>query len=130
MTAVRGVAMRKIVAILVLAAGLAACGAISTLVDGFKFAKAVENDLEQDIGLRPTVGFNWHNGRLVVVTVAFPRLYDAKPVRELADLVRAAVRKEFKQTPENVELAFAIGATPPGTTAQAEQPHRQASLAQ
>ena len=36
--------MRKIIAILVLAAGLAACGAISTLVDGFKFAKAVEND--------------------------------------------------------------------------------------
>jgi hypothetical protein len=130
MTSVRSVTMRKVIAVLVLAAGLAACGAISTLVDGFKFAKAVENDLENDTGLRPSVGFNWHNGRLVVVTVAFPKLYDARPVRELADLVRAAVRKEFKQTPEDITLAFSIGATPPGTTAQAEHPHRQASLVQ
>jgi hypothetical protein len=128
MMAMRSVTLRKIIAILVLAAGLAACGAISTLVDGFKFAKAVENDLEQDTGLRPSVGFNWHNGRLVLVTVAFPKLYEAKPVRELADLVRTAVRKEFKQTPEDISLAFSIGATPPGTTAGAEPPHRQARL--
>ncbi|QDW41636.1 hypothetical protein FFI89_033655 [Bradyrhizobium sp. KBS0727] len=121
--------MRKIIAILVLASGLAACGMISTLVDGFKFAKAVANDLEQTTGLKPGVGFNWHNGRLVSVTVTFPKLYDAKPLRELADVVRAAVRKEFKQTPEDIVLGFSLGAQPPGTTAQAEQPRQQASLA-
>jgi hypothetical protein len=114
--------MHKTIAIIVLAAGLAACGVISTLVDGFKYAKAVESDLEQETGLRPGVGFNWHNGRLVSVTVTFPRLYDARPVRELADAVRAAVGKEFKQTPENIVLAFSLPAAP-GTTAQAGQTH-------
>jgi hypothetical protein len=114
--------MHKTLAIIALAAGLAACGVISTLVDGFKYAKAVESDLEQESGLRPGVGFNWHNGRLVSVTVTFPRLYDARPVRELADAVRTAVGKEFKQTPENIVLAFALPAAP-GTTAQAGQTH-------
>ena len=112
--------MHKTIAILVLAAGLAACGVVSTLVDGFKYVKAVATDLEQETGLRPEVGFNWHNGRLTSVTVTFPKLYDTKPLRELADTVRAAVVKEFKQTPETIVLAFSLGASPPGTVARAE----------
>ena len=121
--------MRKIIAIIVLASGLAACGAISTLMNGFKYAKAVESDLEQATGLRPGVGFNWHNGRLVLVTVTFPKLYDAKPVRELAEVVRTSVRKQFQQTPEDIELGFSLGTTAPDTAAEAEQPHQQAALA-
>jgi hypothetical protein len=35
--------------------------------------------------------------------------------------VRAAVGKEFRQTPENIVLAFSLGSTAPGRTAQAEQ---------
>jgi hypothetical protein len=111
--------MRRAAAILVLAAGLAACGPISTLVEGFKYAKAVETDLEEATGLRPGVGFNWHNGRLTSVTVIFPRLYDAKPLRELAEVTRAAVAKEFKQTPEHIVLSFSLDKTAPGTAARA-----------
>jgi hypothetical protein len=48
--------------------------------------------------------------------VRFPRLIGTKPVRELADMVRGAVTKEFKQTPENI--AFSLRAAP-GTPAQA-----------
>jgi len=121
--------MRKIIAIIVLATSLAGCGLISTFVNGFKYAEAVAVDLEQATGLKPGVGFNWHNGRLVRVTVTFPKLYDAKPVRELADVVRTSVRKQFKQTPEDIELGFSLGATAPDTSAQAEQPRQQASLA-
>src|SRR5450432_1048031 len=112
--------MHKTVAIVVLAAGLAACGVIDSLVDGLKYAKAVEADLEQETGSRPGVGFNWSNGRLTSVSVTFPRLIETKPVRELADTVRRAVAKEFKQTPENIVLAFSLRAVP-GTTAQAAQ---------
>ena len=115
--------MHKTIAILVLAAGLAACGVISTLVDGFKYAKTVETDLEEVTGLKPTVGFSWHNGRLTSVTVDFPKLYDARPLRELAEAVRSAVGKEFKQTPENIVLAFSLGKSAPDTAAQAGQTH-------
>jgi hypothetical protein len=54
------------------------------------------------------------------VSVTFPRLIETEPVRELADTVRKAVAKEFKQTPENIVLAFSLRAAP-GTTAQAGQ---------
>ena len=94
--------------VIVVTIGLAACDALSTMTEGFKYAKAVEGDVEQETGVKPQVGFNWTNGRLVQVTVAFPRLYETKPLRELAGVVRAAVTKEFKQAPENIVLAFTL----------------------
>ena len=118
--------MHKSIAIILLTLGLgltlglAACGVVSSLVDGVKYAHAVEADLEATTGIKPAVGFNWNNGRLASVTVAFPGLYDAKPIGELASSVRAAVTREFKQTPDNVVLAFNLGAAP-GKTAQAGQ---------
>jgi hypothetical protein len=112
--------VRKAIVILILAIGLPACGVVSTLVDGLKYAKAVEADLQEATGVKPDVGFNWHNGRLASVTVTFPRLYEAKPLGELAETTRTAVTKAFKQTPDNIVLAFALGAAP-GKTAQAGQ---------
>jgi len=101
--------MRRIAAILIIAASLAACGFFGELVDGWKHAKAVETDLEKSVGLKPHVGFKWSNGRLVLVTVSFPELYDKVPVRELAEVVRASVITQFRQRPENIELAFWLG---------------------
>src|SRR5262245_26992887 len=98
--------MSKVLAILIVALTLASCGVVNTMTEGFKQAQAVETDLETSTGLRPRVGFNWNNGRLTSVTVAFPRVHDGKPLPELADAVRAAVAKEFKQTPENIILSF------------------------
>ena len=111
-------AVYKSILILGLATGLAACGLISTLVDGLKYVKAVEADLLEVTGIKPEVGFNWNNGRLTLVSVTFPKLYDAKPLRELAEATRAAVVKEFKQTPDNIVLGFALGAEAPRRTAQ------------
>jgi hypothetical protein len=110
--------MFRIAALLAFAASLAACDMISTLIDGWKYAKAVEFGLEISNGMKPLVGFNWRNGRLVTVTVTFPRLYDAKPLRDVAETVRAAVGKEFKQTPEDIVLAFSLGNSGAGTVAQ------------
>jgi hypothetical protein len=96
---------------------------LSTFVDGIKYAKAVEDDLEQLTGLKPGVGFNFNNGRLQSGTVTFPRLYDAKPVGDLAEATRAAVKKEFRQTPENIVLAFTLGKGAADAAAHLEQPH-------
>jgi hypothetical protein len=59
-------------------------------------------------GIRPEVGFNWSNGRLVSVT-AFPLVYEAKPLNELAEATRKSVSSQFKQTPDNIVLAFSLG---------------------
>jgi hypothetical protein len=117
-----GARVRKTIAIVLLATGLAGCGAVEALVDGFKHAKAVETDLAQTTGVRPTVGFNWNNGRLTTVTVTFPKLLEDKPLRELAEAARAAVGKEFKQRADNVVLSFSLGPTAT-TTAQVERSH-------
>ncbi len=55
-----------------------------------------------------------------------PSLYDGKPLRELAKSVRVAVRKEFKQMPENIELAFSLDCTTPGRVAQVGGAHESA----
>ena len=52
------------------------------------------------------------------VTVTFPRLYEAKPLREVAEIVRRSVARKFKQTPDDIDLAFSLGRTSPGNTAQ------------
>ena len=100
--------MSRFVLLLVCATMLAGCDALSTVTEGFQQAKAVAADLEQSTGVKPEVGFNWRNGRLVSVTVQFPRLYEDKPLNKIAVFVRDAVAKDFKQTPEHIVIAFAI----------------------
>jgi hypothetical protein len=100
--------MVRIAAALVLVLTLAACDAVNTVTEGLNHARAVEKDLEGSTGVKPNVGFNWNNGRLVQVTVTYPRLIESKPLHELAEAARASVDREFKQTPENIVLAFAV----------------------
>ncbi|HEY2136731.1 MAG TPA: hypothetical protein VGH49_12635 [Xanthobacteraceae bacterium] len=100
--------MVRIAAAFILALTLAACDAVNTVTDGFSHANAVSTDLEGSTGTRPQVGFNWNNGRLISVTVTYPRLVESKPLRDLAEAARASIGKEFKQKPENVVLAFVV----------------------
>ena len=100
--------MFRIAAALIFVVALSACGAVNTMTEGFKHAKAVETDLEGSTGVRPQVGFNWNNGRLVSVTVQYPRLIESKSLSDLAEAARAAVGREFKQTPENIVLGFLV----------------------
>src|SRR5690349_17830918 len=100
--------MSRFVPLLVLATMLAGCGMVDAVKNGVAYVKAVEADVEQSTGVKPEVAFNWHNGRLTNVTVQFPRLYQDKPLAELAGLVREIVIKDFKQTPDKVVLAFAV----------------------
>jgi hypothetical protein len=101
--------IRNALAVAVLAAGLAGCGAADLISNGFRYTKAVETDLERATGVRPEVGFNWRNGSFQSVTVTFPRVYAGQPLGELADTVRAVVAREFKQTPDTIVLAFSLG---------------------
>jgi hypothetical protein len=119
--------MSRIAALLILAISLAACGVADTMTDGMKHVKAVEDDLAVSTGIRPQVGFNWTNGRLTMVTVIFPRVYDAKSLGELAQTVRRSVTSQFQQTPENITLAFALGKAPTGPATQLTAPPADAA---
>jgi len=91
--------IRKVIAIAV----LAGCGVVDLVSNGLSYSKAVETDLEHTTGMKPEVGFNWHNGSFETVTVTFPQLYGGKPIEELARTVR-----EFKQAPGTIVLAFTL----------------------
>ena len=106
----------RMAALLVFAVSLAACDVFGTLIDGWKYAQAVETDLEASTGMKPEVGFHWRNGRLESVTVLFPRLYEAKPLPEVAETVRHAVGNRFKQTPDDIVLSFSLGKSALGKT--------------
>jgi hypothetical protein len=108
----------RFAALLAVALGLTACGVISTLVEGWRYAKAVEADLEAGTGVRPSVGFNWSNGRLLTVTVAYPALYERKPLAALAEIVRRSVENHFQHKPEDIVLSFSLGPSGSGTVAQ------------
>jgi hypothetical protein len=108
----------RLAALVAVALGLAACGVISTLVERWKYARAVETDLESATGVKPLVGFKWENGRLLTVTVAYPQLYERKPLAALAEIVRRSVEAHFKEKPEDIELSFSLGRSGSGTVAQ------------
>lgn len=114
--------MPKIAALFAVALSLASCGVADTLFDGFKHVSAVRTELAAATGMKPEVGFNWHNGRLNKVTVTFPKLYRAKPLAELADTVRRAVTQEFKQAPGDIVLAFSLGPEPLASNPPTHQP--------
>jgi hypothetical protein len=98
----------KAITILVLAGGLAGCGAADLVSNGLSYTKAVETELERATGVKPKVGFKWHNGSFQSVTVTFPGVYADKPLGELADSVRRVVAEELKQMPDTIVLAFAL----------------------
>jgi len=119
----------RIFALGMFAVSLTACDVTSTLTEGSKQARAVESALETSTGVKPNVGFNWQNGQLTSVTVIFPAIPETKPLRELADEVRATVGKEFKEGANNVVLAFSLGKLVPSTKADAPATSRLASVA-
>jgi hypothetical protein len=100
--------LRRSIAILVLATSLASCGVVDVISNGLAYSRAVETDLEHATGIKPEVGFHWHNGSLESVTVTFPKAYAVKPLEELAGTVREVVTKEFKETPGTIVLAFEL----------------------
>ena len=107
--------------------GVAACGAIGTLVEGWKYANAVAAELESETGVKPSVGFDWNNGRLVAVTVTYPQLYEQKPLRALAQIVRRSVESHFKQKPQKIVLSFSFDPSGSDTTAQIETREERAA---
>jgi hypothetical protein len=109
--------MFRLATILVLALGLAGC---DILTNGFAYTRAVEKNLQASTHVKPHVGFNWSNGRLEVITVTFPGIPD-KPVRELADELRATVYREFKQKPMRIVLGFELKKSDSGATAQLQE---------
>jgi hypothetical protein len=57
---------------------------------------------------------DWNNGRLLSVSVQYPRLIEARSLSDLAHAARGAIGREFKQMPDKIVLCEArYAASPP-----------------
>jgi len=87
---------------------LTACGPVSTMTQGWQQSQAVASDLQQSVGSKPFVGFNWRNGVLASVTINFDGVPKQKSLAEIVELARASVKSHFRQKPNEILVGFAI----------------------
>src|SRR5882762_9609226 len=96
----------KTVVSLVVAAALAGCGMVSDMAETQKKSEAIALALEKELGVKPFVGWNIHNGSLTNVNVSFPVESVAKlAVGELAAKVRVVVSQSFEKPPEQLVVS-------------------------
>jgi uncharacterized protein YceK len=98
----------KQISLLILLLLLAGCGAVDSMTEGFKHTQEVASDLEKSVGSRPFVGFNWNNGSLTNVNVTFSKVPKGKSIEELIEISRNSISKYFKQTPNQITVAFSV----------------------
>jgi hypothetical protein len=91
-----------------LAIAMTACGPVDSLKEGFAHSKAVSESLEKTSGVKSFVGFNWSNGSLDSVTVTFDGIPANVPLADIAEKSKQAVVSEFKQSPSQVVISFAL----------------------
>ncbi len=103
--------IRALLGSILLVGVLSGCNAVDAMKDGMAQSNAVADDLEKSLGAKPRVGFNWFNGSLANVTVEFNGTPKDKTLDEINNAARAAVKKEFSQTPKKIVLAFDVDAS-------------------
>jgi hypothetical protein len=87
---------------------VAGCGAVDAMKEGLQHSQDVAQDIEKSLGTKPFVGFNWHNGSLTNVTIAFEGIPKGASTEEIAALSRRAVAARFKQVPENIVISYTL----------------------
>ncbi len=65
-------------------------------------------DLEELIGSKPFIGFNWSNGSLTAVSVNFDDIPQDKSLSEISDLAELSIEKQFNQVPNKIVISFTI----------------------
>jgi hypothetical protein len=102
MLPIRGCAIRSALALVLLVSG---CDMASQIKDGVAHSTAAAEAIEQQVGKKPEIGFNYNNGSFSQAPVQFWEV-PATPLPELEKIARAAVRNEFKDEPASLVIAF------------------------
>jgi hypothetical protein len=85
---------------------LTSCGMVSDMAEVQKKSEAISVALEKELGVKPFVGWNIHNGTLTNVNVNFPLDGVAKlTAGDLDAKVRAVVSQHFEKPPEQLVVS-------------------------
>ena len=88
-----------------IAIALCGCDVVSSVKDGIAQSTQAATAIEKQVGAKPDVGFNYHNGALTAVTIQFGSVPSMNIV-ELEKVARAAVVEAFKKEPTKLVVSF------------------------
>lgn len=97
--------IRKLIAWALISLSLGGCDMVAAVKDGMAQSKAAATAIEKQVGVKPQVGFSYHNGSFTAATMQFPAVPSAS-LPEVAKVSRKAVVASFKGEPENLVVSF------------------------
>jgi len=97
--------VRKLIALAVISLSLGACDMAAAIKDGITQSEAAAASIEKQVGVKPQVGFSYHNGSFTAATIQFPSIPSAS-LPEVEKITRKAVLESFKGEPENLVVSF------------------------
>ncbi len=98
--------MIRILAAVLVAVSVAGCDIVGAVKHGIEQANQTANDLQALTGSKPAIGFKIDNGRLVSVTVTFPRPLETGDLAGLTRGIRRAVEARFQDKPRTLVVGF------------------------
>jgi pheromone shutdown protein TraB len=104
--------MRPVLALAVVLV-LSACGMVGSMGELQNQSSAAETALENELGVKPFIGWHTNNGVLTNVTVTFAGTkLNAMSVADIQAHVRKAIVASFKELPKQLVVSFSVAAQP------------------
>ena len=97
--------IRRFVAFATLGLMLGGCNMVDAVKEGMAQSEAVATTIEKQVGVKPQVGFSYHNGSFTAATVQFSSLPSAN-LSDVEKISRKAVVTSFKSEPESLVVSF------------------------
>jgi hypothetical protein len=89
---------------------LSGCGLFDSPVELYNQSKKVEAEMSREFGVETFVGFNYMNGSLDNVTVAFIGMPENLPVEEVVARAKSSVGSHFESPPKQVTVSITVPA--------------------
>jgi hypothetical protein len=105
--------VRTLVASIASALVLCGCDMASSIKEGMAQSEQAAAAIEKQLGNKPEVGFNYHNGSFTAATVQFHAVPSVS-LAEVEKISRAAVVAAFKKEPDNLVVSFVFQRVVPG----------------
>ena len=98
--------MIRILTLVLAAVSLAGCDMVGAMRRGIEQSDQAADDVQALTGSKPVIGFKIDNGRLVSVTVIFPRPLETGDLDGLTRGIRRAVEARFQGKPKTLVIGF------------------------
>lgn len=97
--------VRRFLALVALSLSLGGCDMVNAVKEGMAQSEAAAASIEKQVGVKPEIGFSFHNGSFTAATISFQSIPSVS-LAEVEMVSRKAVATSFKSEPESLVVAF------------------------